>query len=69
MAVWMSGKSDFLWWYVLKRDSLHDVPQLGKIAGNVQDRRWLPHRDGPEQARTHIPNDDDGQTKWNQLKF
>ena len=37
MAVWMSGKRDFLWWYILKRDSLHAVPQLGKVAGGMQE--------------------------------
>ena len=34
-AVWISGKRDFLWWYVLKRDSLHGSCQMGKIAGVV----------------------------------
>ena len=32
-AVWISGMRDFLWWYVLKRDSLHGSCQMGKIAG------------------------------------
>ena len=32
-AVWISGKRDYLWWYVLKRDSLHGSCTMGKIAG------------------------------------